>query len=123
MSLETSVPNLVSLSCPSLQILGKTQTEVFPISGFLGQSLMKENCHNSRTSDDIDMKLGPVTKFDKRNKTMQKKFDDNVMSANCDVIAIFSIYGQFGAIWKSDSGRIVCKTYIFIKSDLSSYKN
>ena len=84
---------------------------------------MKENCHNFRTSDDIDMKLGPVSKFDKRNKTMQKKFDDNVMSANCDVIAIFSIYGQFGAIWKSDSGRIVCKTYIFIKSDLSSYKN
>ena len=29
---------------------------------------MKRNCHNSRTSDDIDMKLGPVTKPDKRNK-------------------------------------------------------
>ena len=25
-------------------------------------SLIKENCHNSRTSDEIDMKLGPVTK-------------------------------------------------------------
>ena len=23
-----------------------------------GQSLIKENCHNSKTSDDIDMKLG-----------------------------------------------------------------
>ena len=33
------------------------------------QSLIKENCHNSRTSDDIDMKLGTVTKLDKRNKT------------------------------------------------------
>ena len=32
------------------------------------QSLIKENCHNSRTSDEIDMKLGPVTKLDKRNK-------------------------------------------------------
>ena len=32
-----------------------------------GQSLTKENCHNSRTSDDIDMKLGPVTKLGKRN--------------------------------------------------------
>ena len=38
-----------------------------------GQSLIKENCHNSRTSDDIDMKLGPVTKLDKRNKTTLKK--------------------------------------------------
>ena len=25
-----------------------------------GQSFMIENCHNSRTSHDIDMKLGPV---------------------------------------------------------------
>ena len=69
-----------------------------------GQSLIKENCHNSRTSDDIDMKLGPVTKLDKRNKTTSKKFDDDVMSENCDVIVIFPIYGQFGAIWKLDSG-------------------
>ena len=39
-----------------------------------GQSLIKVNCHNSRTSDDIDMKLGPVTKLHKRNKTTSKKF-------------------------------------------------
>ena len=31
-----------------------------------GQSLIKENCQNARTSDDIDMKLGPVTKLNKR---------------------------------------------------------
>ena len=29
------------------------------------QLLIKENCHNSRTSYDIGMKLGPVTKIDK----------------------------------------------------------
>ena len=34
-----------------------------------GQSLLKENCHKSRTSDDIDMKLEAVTRLDKRNKT------------------------------------------------------
>ena len=33
--LETSVPNLVSITYPSLQILGKTQTGVFLISRFL----------------------------------------------------------------------------------------
>ena len=32
-----------------------------------GQSLKKENSHNSRTSDDTDMKLGPATKLYKRN--------------------------------------------------------
>ena len=34
-----------------------------------GQFLIKENCYNSRTRDDIDMKIEPVTKLDKRNKT------------------------------------------------------
>ena len=40
------------------------------------------------------------------------------MSENCDIIEIFSIYGQFGAIWKPDSGKIVCNTYIVINSNL-----
>ena len=85
-----------------------------------GKSLMKENFHNSRTSNDIDMKLGPVPKLDKRR---QKKFDDDIMSANYDVIVIFPIYGQFRAIRKVHSKCMVCKTYIFIKSKLLSYKN
>ena len=105
------MPNLVSITCPSLQILGKTQTGVFPISG---QSLTKENCHDSRTSDDIDMKLGPVTKLDKRNKATSKRFDVEVMSENCDAIGIFRISGQFGAVQRLDSRHRVCKSYVFI---------
>ena len=69
------------------------------------------------------MKLRPVTKIDKRNKTTSKKIDDYVMLIDCDIIAIFPIYGQFGAIWNPDSGRIVCKIYIFIKGNFLSYKN
>ena len=38
------------------------------------------------------MNLGPVTKFDKKNKTTSKKFDDDVMPENYDVMAIFPIY-------------------------------
>ena len=45
------------------------------------------------------------------------------MLGNFDIIAIFLIYGQFGAIWKPDSGCIVCKIYIFINSNLLTYKN
>ena len=45
------------------------------------------------------------------------------MSENCDVIAIFRIYRRIGAIWKADSKRIVCKTYILINSNFLSYKN
>ena len=48
------------------------------------------------------MKLKQVTKLDKRNKTMSKKFDDDVMSTNDEVIVIFKIQGLFGAIRKPD---------------------
>ena len=59
------------------------------------------------------MKLGPVTKLDKRNKPTSKNFEDDVMSEYCDLTVIFPIYAQFGAIWKPDSGRTVCKTYFY----------
>ena len=63
------MPNLVSLTHPSLRILDKTQTEVFPIS----ESLIHKNCHNFRPRNDIDMKLDPVTKFDKRKERQQRQ--------------------------------------------------
>ena len=69
------------------------------------------------------MKLRTVTKLDKRNKRLSKKFDDDVISANHDVIILFPIYDQFGVIRKSDSGRIVCKIYIFNNTNLLSSKN
>ena len=69
------------------------------------------------------MKPGPVTKLDKSNKTTSKKFDIDVMSKNCDVIVIFWIFGQFGAIRRPDSGHRVCKSYVFSNSNLLSYKN
>ena len=69
------------------------------------------------------MKLAPVTKLDKGDKTMAKRFDNDVMSANCNIIVIFPIYSQLGAIRKTDSGRAVCKSYIFIDRNLFPYKN
>ena len=54
-----------------------------------GQPLIKENCYNSRASDDIDKKLGPVTKLDKRKISTSKKFNVDLMSENYDVIVIF----------------------------------
>ena len=66
------------------------------------------------------MKFGLVTKLYKRNMEDQKQID---MSTNCDVIVIFPIYGQFGAIRKPDSGRMVCETYNSINNNLLPYKN
>ena len=95
----------------------------FRISGL---SLIKRNCHNSRTSDDIDKRLGPVTKLNKRNKATSKKRKKNWWWShvgNCNFIANYSSYSQFGAIRKPDSGCIVYKSYIFFNSDLLSYNN
>ena len=112
------IPN--SLESPDIGQNSDGGISDFSISG---QSLIKENCYNSETGDDINMNLGPITKLDKRNKVTSKKIDDEVISGNCDVIAIFLIYIQFGAIWKPDSGRLAFKTYVFLNSNLLSYKN
>ena len=45
------------------------------------------------------------------------------MSENFDVIVIFRIYGQFGAVRRPDSRHRVCKNYVSINSNLLSYKN
>ena len=82
------IPN--SSQCPDF---GKTPMGVFPISGFLVNPL--ENCHNSRDSDNIDIKLGAVTKLYSRNKATSKIFDDDVMLVNDEVIVVFLTYSQF----------------------------
>ena len=45
------------------------------------------------------------------------------MLANCYVIVVFPIYGQFAGSRKPDSGRIVCKTYIVFNSNLTKAEN
>ena len=68
------------------------------------------------------MELVQVTKIEKRNKATSKRIDDNVILANCDVIAIVSIYDQIGALQEQNYGRMVSRTYIFINNSFSSYK-
>ena len=43
------------------------------------------------------MKLGPVTKLDKRNKTVSKHFEDDVTSANYDAI----VFPDICPIWSN----------------------
>ena len=68
----------------------------------------------------MDIKLGPVTKLDKQNDV--KKADDDLMSADSDVIVVFPIYSRFEAIQKPDFIHIVSNTYIFINSNLQKVK-
>ena len=66
------------------------------------------------------MKLGPVSKLDKRNTEMSKKFYDHVMSVNFDVILSFQIYDQSREIEKPDFGRMICNTYISVLRKLKT---
>ena len=59
------------------------------------------------------MKIAPVTKLVKRNTSTSITFDNEVMPEDCDVIVIFRIYNQFGAIQKPDSERMICIALVF----------
>ena len=69
------------------------------------------------------MKFGPKTKLEKRHIRTLKEFEGDVLLGNCNVIVIFPIYDQFGVMQKTDFGRIVYITYIFINLNLFSYQN
>ena len=92
-------------------------SDTFTIIGILAESLPKlindtrsnlevrslsilVNCHNSRTKNDIDIKLGQVTKLDKRNKTAAKK----LMITSCwQIVTSFS---QFMANLEQSGSQI-----------------
>ena len=90
--------NTISLTSPSLQILGKTQTSMFLISGFLVNPLERK----------IVMTLKPVmiltwtavTKFDKINT-----ISTNLKMASCQKI-VTSLSFLF----------LVCKTSVYLKN-------
>ena len=50
------------------------------------------NFHNSRTSNDIDMKLGLLTETGNENIGTPKKVCGDVITENSDVIVIFPVY-------------------------------
>ena len=66
------------------------------------------------------MKLGPVTKLDKRDKN---DVDDHAMSENCIVTTIFPNYAAFpGAIRKSVKFLLIVALYL-TKTEKKELKN
>ena len=64
-----------------------------------GQPFIEENCH-SRTSNDIDVKLGPVTKLDKKSTAISKRSDNDIISEFVTSLSFFSFMTnlkQFGS--------------------------
>ena len=60
----------------------------------------KENVHNSGTNDGINMKLGPVTKLDKRNKTTSKEIK---MTSRQQIVTPLSIFQFIANLEQSES--------------------
>ena len=72
-SLESPVSNLVSLTRSSPKILDQIQTRAFSMSRFLVRFLKNKNSSDYRTRNNIDLKLGPLSKLDKRHTMTSKK--------------------------------------------------
>ena len=78
------------------------------------QSLTNEYCYNSRTSNDIDIKLRTLTKLGQRNTTKSKQ----LTTTSCRQIVTSFFFGFMANLEQSGSriGRLFCNTYIFINS-------
>ena len=82
---KLGIPNL-----PQSADIGQNSDKDISDFKISGQSVIKENRHNSWTSDDIDMKFGPVIKFHKRNKaTCQKNLTMTSCQQNVTSLSFF----------------------------------
>ena len=89
----------------------------FPISG---PSLIQGNCHNSRTSDDIDMKLEPVIWQEKQNNFK------NLKMTSCRKIVKSVLFFQLTVNLEQSKSRILVAQSVkrfFINSNLLSSKS
>ena len=70
-----------------------------------GESFINENYHNSKSSHDIDIKLEPVTKRDKRNTATLQKIDVDVELTNSDLTVFLANFQPSGS-WIPDAWSI-----------------
>ena len=89
----------------------------FPISG---QFLIQGNCHNSRTSDDIDMKLEPVIWQEKQNNFK------NLRMTSCRKTVKSVLFFQLTVNLEQSKSRILVAQsakHFYINSNLLSSKS
>ena len=103
---------------PQSPDIGKNSDRIISNFRISDQSLINRNCHNSRTSDNIDMKLEPVTKLDKRNKSFEKFWRwSHVWKFWCHCH-----FFNLRPIWNNPKAGF-SRPYILVNSNLLSYKN
>ena len=108
-SLETAVPNLVYLTiAPVSRYRAKVKQGYFQFMDFSSIPYSK-NCHNSRTTDNFDIKFEPATKLEKRITTTSKNWEwPHVSKLWCHL--------EQSRDWIPDARSV--NTYIFSNSNL-----
>ena len=76
---------------PQSPVIGQNADGGIPDFWIIGQSLTNENYDNFKTSHGNDMKLRPVTKFDKRNRATLK----NLAVTSCQQIVTSLSFFRF----------------------------
>ena len=88
---------------PQSPDIGQNSDEGISDFRISGQSLIKRNCQNSWTSNDIGMKLGPETKLDKKNKTTSK----NLTMTSCRKIVTSLSFFRYATNLEQPGSRIL----------------
>ena len=106
-------------------ILGKFSTLNFPQLPDIGQKIegvlyINEKSHNSRTSDDIDMKLGSLNKSTIERQKCQIKLMMTLFLVNYDIIVIFPIYFPKN-IWHTSHTITLSKCWFFFFNQSVSF--
>ena len=94
---HTHTHTLASISVITPIQIGQNSDEGVSNFQISAQFLIKKNCHDSRTSDDIHMKLWPVTKFYTRNIQRQKK----LTMITCGKIVTSLLFFKSLSIWSN----------------------
>ena len=106
--------NVVAITCLNLQVFEKNSDKGIPISEFLVKFFLNKNCQNSRASNDVDMKLGPVNKLNKRKTATLK----NLMTTSCQQIMTSPSFLQFMADLEHSRSRILHARSIYLTFSL-----
>ena len=89
--------NFGAPNSPQSPDIGLNSVESISYFRISRQSLMKENCPNSISSDDIDMKLGVVPTLDSEIKRRQNNL---TMTIFCQIVTSFS-FPDLWPIWSN----------------------
>ena len=97
--------------------------DIIPISFTNVNRLIIDHLNTSSLRDQFDILKLLVKKSLDIFMTSETDLDETFHESQFFKDGFTNLWPIYGAIWKADSRCMVCKTYIFIRCNLLSYKN